>query len=102
MRSHRKHLLDPDRLDICELANSVNAQFAAVPGTLHASEWHASVGSHHLVDEHHSRFKLVDEALLFGCVVRPGTRAHAERAAVRDSDRVVNILRAKYRRHRPE
>src|ERR1700736_2483091 len=50
--SVRLHRPGPDRLDVHEFADAVNAKFAAIAGSLDAAEWQARIGRDHSVDEH--------------------------------------------------
>src|ERR1700688_3813725 len=75
-------LLHPNCLYIREFANSVGAQLAAHPRTLHAAKRNPGVGKHHLIDEDHAGFEFADEPLLFAFVVRPGAGAEAEPAVI--------------------
>src|SRR5215203_4555421 len=56
---------NPNRLRICELANSRGAEFSAKSGTLYTAEWQTGIGSDHRIDENHSRFQVRREELLF-------------------------------------
>ena len=96
------HHATPHRLHIHELADAVGAQLAPVPRPLGAAERQARVGGHHPVDEHHSRFELVDEPALLGFVVGPRAGAQPELSVVRQPDGLFDSIRAVERRHRSE
>src|SRR3984893_18145312 len=93
-------LLTPDRLYIREFADAKGAQFAPVSGPLHATEGQPRVGCYHAIDEHHSGFDFVDQALPFFFVIGPGACAQAEAAVIGDENRLIQISRAKYAGYR--
>src|SRR5712691_6662137 len=87
--------LNPYCLSIGKLADAVRPQFPAVPGLLHPTKGEPRIGSHHFVDEHHSSFEFVDEAVTFSLVIRPGTRTQPKSGVVCDSDGVIDVFRPK-------
>src|SRR5258708_13920480 len=90
------HVFNPNRLDVGELPDSVRTQFPAVARPLHSPKGNARIGRHHSVDEHHSRFQVVDEALAFFGVVRPRAGSQSKAAIVRDTDGAVTRLGSKH------
>src|SRR5208282_2824959 len=87
--------LGPYGLDVGELTNAVRAKLAAMAGGFDAAEGNAGIGDHHLVDEDHARFELIDENLAFGGIVGPGAGTEAETDVVGNGDGFVNRLHAK-------
>ena len=90
-----RFLRDRHRLDIHELPDPIRRKLASVAGVLYAAKRNARIGSHHLVDEDHSGFEFVDEALAFAVVFGPGAGAQAEAAIVRQANGLVDILNPK-------
>src|SRR4051812_6525798 len=95
-----RHRSNPDRLDVHEFADTMDAELASEAGVLHATERETRIGRDHRVDEHLSRLDAVDEALRFAAVGCPDARAEAERRRVGEADRVGGVLRAEERRDR--
>src|SRR6266481_1041208 len=93
-------LLNPYRLDVRELTDSMGPQFSPVTGPFHSPEGHTRIGSHHAVYENHSGFQIVDEAFALILVVRPGARPQPKPAVVRDSNRVIKVRSPEHARHR--
>src|SRR5450631_892590 len=89
------NLLDPNRLDVHELADPVLGKFASVAGALHATEWQARIRSHHFVQEDHPGIKFVYEPFRFHRIIGPGTGTQTESAIVGDLDSLIHILRTK-------
>src|ERR1700676_945070 len=101
LRIHsRMLLLNPDRLDVGELANAECSKFAAEARPFDASERYARIRCHHLVDEDHSRFKSVDELILLGWVLSPGAGTQTESRVVGDIYGFLGIAYAKKRSYR--
>src|ERR1700722_6557622 len=92
-------LLDPNCLDVDELANPLHGEFASMPRILHAPERQARIGRHHLVEKNHSGIEFVDEPFRFRRIFGPSAGAEPEAAVVGDLESVIDILDAKYRRH---
>src|ERR1051326_8911988 len=88
--------------DVRELSDAVNAQLSAEAGGFHAAEGQARIGGHHFIDEHHTGFDLVGEALALLRIIGPGAGAEAKPAVVDDGDRLIDIFDAKHTRHRTE
>src|SRR6266478_8284490 len=95
-------LFDPHCLNVREFTNAMRPQFSPVSGPLHSPKRYSGIGSHHPVYENHCRFQIVDEALALVLVVCPGARSQSKSAIVRDSNRIVYVLRPEHARHRTE
>ena len=61
-------------------------------GPLHPAEWNTRIGSHHLINEDHARFELIDEVFFFALIVRPCARSEPKPAVIGDSNRFIHIL----------
>ena len=69
-------VVDPDRLDVDELANAVDAELAPIAGVLDAAKRQARIGDHHAVDKHLPGLDLVGEPVLTD--IKPGSPAYNE------------------------
>src|SRR6476660_7100410 len=95
-------LLDPDGLDVDELAHAVAGELATVPAPLDAAEWHLPVGGSHAVDEDAAGLDLAGQLLGALDVLRPNRAAEPIRRVVRRLDRGILVRHAGDRRHRSE
>src|SRR6267378_3940171 len=95
-------LFHPHRLDICELPDSPGSQLPPVARPLYPSERYPWIRSHHPIDEHHPDVQLIDELPLLGGIISPGAGTQPKPAVIRDSNRLINVLRAKHTCNRPE
>src|SRR5437879_1859965 len=78
----------------------MSSQFSPMTGPFHSPEGYPGIGSHPAVYEHHARRQIVDKALALLFVVCPGTGSQSKAAVVRNSNRVIEVCRAKHARHR--
>src|SRR5438874_5878886 len=101
-RLRRPRLPDPHRLGVGELADALSRQLAAVSGRLDAAEGQPRIALHHAIDEDLARLQLLDETVDLLRILRERSGAEAERRVVRQGDRLVEIARARNRRHGPE
>src|SRR5215471_17114213 len=67
------------------------AELPSVTGMFYPAERQSGIRHHHFVDEYGAGFNLIYESLLFGRVIRPGTRGKAERRLVGNADCFCNI-----------
>ena len=95
-------LRHPHRFGVQELSNADQPELSAVPGMFNAAERDARVRGYHLVDEDHSGFEFVDEALLFFFVVGPGAGAQAEADIIGQANGLILILYPEDGGHRAE
>ena len=95
-------VVDPDRLDVDELADAVGAELASVAGVLDAAKRQARVGDDHAVHEHLPCLDLVDETCAFRDVVRPHAGAEPERRVVCQANRLGGITYPEKGGDRPE
>src|SRR5260370_33496871 len=100
LRNQLGSFFNPYRFDVGELSDSMGSQFPPMPGPLHSPERHPRIGRHHAVDEHHPRFQIIDEPFALFLVVRPRARTKPKSAVVRDSNRIIQVLRPAHARHR--
>src|SRR5271163_3470091 len=85
-------LLDPHRLNIRKLANSIRTQLTSITRAFHAPKRHPRVRGHHLIDENHSGLKLVDESILFRWDVAPCGCSEPKTSVIRDVNRFVDAF----------
>src|SRR5262245_30114563 len=81
--------LDPDGLDVHELAQTLARELASVAGLLHAAERHAWIALHHRVDERASAFERAGDALATLEILRPDAAAETEHRRVGELDRFL-------------
>src|SRR5581483_3441749 len=91
MRSRTTKLGNPNRLCVCELANSGSAEFASKARALHTAERQTRIGGHHCIDENHSGFQIRREELLFLGIIRPRAGTETKRTVICHLDRLVCV-----------
>src|SRR5258708_84228 len=86
-------LLNPHRLDIGELPDSMGPKLPTMPRPLHSSERNSRIRRHHAIHEHHPRFHALHQTFALILLVGPGACPQSEPAVVGDSNRITQVLR---------